>query len=113
MGDRGRELPHCRDPIGMGHLHLCSAERFLGALAFGNVDRRTHEFDETALSIEDRMPDIIDMFDRSIGQNNPEIVGVFSLLVGLPLDAHSHPVEIFRVNELPEFFAAAQTFLRI
>ena len=101
-----------------GELHegakalLALPQRLFRQLALGHIDRGADEFDEISRGVEDRMPDILDMFDRSIGQNNPVIIDVFSFLVGLPLDALSHPVMIFRVHVLPEFFAA-RTFQRI
>jgi len=58
------------------------------------------------------MPDILDIFDRSIGQNNPILIDVFSFLVDLPLDALSHSVVIFRMHVAPEFFAT-RAFQRI
>jgi hypothetical protein len=52
------------------------------------------------------------MFDGSVGQNNPVVVEVFFFVAGLPLNAVSYPVVIFRMHEFPVLFTA-RTFLRI
>ena len=112
MGDRGRELSHHCDAVRVRQLRLYFVERFLGAFAFRDVDRRAYEFDELSSGVEHRMSDVVDMFHRSIGQNNPVIIGIFCFRMGLPAKALSHPVAIFRVHVAPEYFAA-RAFLRI
>ena len=63
MGDRGRQLPHGRDAIGV-------RERlpfFFRPPTFGYIHHGSHEFDEIADVVEHRMTDNVDVLELSIG----------------------------------------------
>ena len=50
---------------------LTLAQRLLGALAFRNVERSAEQLNDISRTIQDRVPDRVNMFDRSVGQPDP------------------------------------------
>ena len=56
MGDRGRQLPHRGDAIGVGELRLRGAQGLFGSLAFGDVAPDAAVADEAPRLIEHRQP---------------------------------------------------------
>jgi hypothetical protein len=63
MGDRGRQLPHGRDAIGVGE----RLPFFLRPPAVGHIHHGSHEFNEIVGLVENRMTYNVDVLDFSIG----------------------------------------------
>ena len=66
MGDRGRQLPHRRDAIGVRE----RLSFLLRTPAFGHIHHGPHEFDDMAGCAENRVANGLDLSDLAVGMHN-------------------------------------------
>jgi hypothetical protein len=66
MSDRGRQLPHGRDAIGVRE----RLSLFLRPPAFGHIHHGAHEFDHIAGWTENRVADGLDLSDLAVRMHN-------------------------------------------
>jgi hypothetical protein len=59
-----------RQALGFGQISLAPPESFLGALAFRDIDRNAHYFNNVSIAIQDGMGYAVEVFDCSTGQHD-------------------------------------------
>src|SRR5207244_10573867 len=106
MRDRGRQLPHGHDAIGVGE----RLSLFLRPAAFCHIDQGPHEFDEIAGWAENGVADDVDLSDLAARMHNsiamveiylfadcgPEVFFSSGLVIGMYA-----PLEFFKSRRAP------------
>src|SRR6266403_1372276 len=108
MGDRGRELTHGRDAVGVRQLHLHLADGHFGALTLGHIYSSTNKLDELAVFIENRMTRGIDMPNCSVWQKNPVLGEGINSFAKRLLKSLLYPIAILGVDLLPKIVSRRQ-----
>src|SRR5271167_3404812 len=104
MGDRGAQFSHGGDAGYMSEFRLRVAQRFFGALPFGDVHHGPDIFNEIARWTENGMTYGVDVPDLAAGMNEPVIHLVIHLLTACCLDYFPDPGLIIRMDALQVYF---------
>src|SRR5271165_830458 len=95
------------------HLFVQRANLGFGPLAFRDIHRSAHQLNDLSRVIQNRMPDDVNMFERSVGQHDPVVVeGVYSFLLRL-LKVAFYPSPILGEDLSKKCFLGRCAFLRI
>src|ERR1700738_2248687 len=107
MGDRGRQMPHCRDAVRMRQLHLYLAvtplafsDFRLRPLAVGDVHVGSDEFDNLADGVVNRMTYFLDVLRCAIRKVHLKIQFVLCSVTDCSVRGFGKPGSILSVNAL-------------
>jgi hypothetical protein len=76
----------------------------LGVLALGHIHHRSEVLDQLSRLVENRMPNRVQVPDRSIGQHDPVPLLVFGFVAEYLRELREHALAVLRVNQLAGLF---------
>ena len=86
-------------PLRFGQVSCDPPQGLLGALAFRHIDHGTQQFNDVSRVIQDRVPDHLNMFHRSVVQRDPELACDIYFFAERLLKVPIYPVPILGVDE--------------
>src|SRR6266566_5397595 len=104
---RSSQLSHGGHPVHVREVCLRltqSLSLFLRPLALGDVDHGTHKFNEIAGWAQNRMADVVDVFDSAAPKEDSDFHFVIRLFTYCSIDCPLPPGLILRMNALQPFF---------
>ena len=100
MGDRGRQLPHGRDAIGVRE----RLSVFLRPPAFGHIHHGPHDFDHFAGWAENRVADGLDLSDLAARMHNSIAYVPIYLFADCCLEVFCSSDPVIRMEAPLQFF---------